>query len=186
MGEPVFEPTAPMSNWIGVAKHRFHPDLTARTDLDGTTRHVVGPQIEGAAARQREARMMPVAGQDAILDTAPFERETHMGAAIVERKDVTALLHEEDRAVTAMHDEPPFGLQFIEAAGGHGLTAIVFGRRAYQRVSVRQFGKQQEAQDPGEDETAVVDWRYRHQLARGKGAHLAKLADRAQRADQSE
>ena len=137
MGEPVFEPTAPMSNWIGVAKHRFHPDLTARTDLDGTTRHVVGPQIEGAAARQREARMMPVAGQDAILDAAPFERETHMGAAIVERKDVTALLHEEDRAVTAMHDEPPFGFQFIEAAGGHEIR----GRGVHGRL-IRGISRQ--------------------------------------------
>src|SRR5438270_11235496 len=147
MGEPVFEPTAPMSNWIGVAKHRFHPDLTARTDLDGTTRHVVGPQIEGAAARQREARMMPVAGQDAILDAAPFERETHMGAAIVERKDVTALLHEEDRAVTAMHDEPPFGFQFIEAAGGHEIRGRgVHGSSEEYRVSAIQQGAFRECQ----------------------------------------
>src|ERR1700757_3325991 len=60
--------------------------------------------------------MMPVPGQDAILDAVPFEWETHMRAAIVERKDATTLLYEEDRAVAATHHEPPFGFQFIEAA----------------------------------------------------------------------
>jgi hypothetical protein len=43
MGEPVFEPLTPMFRWIGVAEHRLHPDLAARADLDGTSRHVVCP-----------------------------------------------------------------------------------------------------------------------------------------------
>ena len=43
MGEPVFEPLTPVRHLVGVAEHRFHPDLAARTDLDWTTRHVVRP-----------------------------------------------------------------------------------------------------------------------------------------------
>jgi hypothetical protein len=37
--------------------------------------------------------MVPVAGQDAVLDAATIERETHMRAAIVEREDMPALVH---------------------------------------------------------------------------------------------
>jgi hypothetical protein len=44
MGEPVFEPLTPMSNRIGVAKHRLNPDLTARADLDGASGHIVRPR----------------------------------------------------------------------------------------------------------------------------------------------
>ena len=42
-----------------------------------------------------------------------------------------------------------------------------YHRRTDQGVSVGQFGKQQEPHDPCEDKATVVDWRYRHQLARG-------------------
>ena len=43
MSEPIGEPITPMSNRIGVAKHRLHPDLAAGADLDGTSRHIVCP-----------------------------------------------------------------------------------------------------------------------------------------------
>jgi hypothetical protein len=79
--------------------------------------------------------MMPVAGQNAILDAAPFERETHMRAAIVERKDVAALLHKEDRAVAAMHNEPPCGFQFIEAARVHEIRGRGIHGRLIRGVS---------------------------------------------------
>jgi hypothetical protein len=45
-----------MLNRIGTAEYRLDPDLAAGTDLDGTIRHVVRPEIECAAARQFEAR----------------------------------------------------------------------------------------------------------------------------------
>jgi hypothetical protein len=57
--------------------------------------------------------MMPVAGQDAVLNTAPIERETHVGAAIVEREDVPTLMHEQHRAVAAVHNKPAFGFQLL-------------------------------------------------------------------------
>ena len=63
--------------------------------------------------------MVPVAGQDAVLNTAPIERETHMQAAIVERKDMPALVHEKDRAMAAMHNESPFGFQLLKGARAH-------------------------------------------------------------------
>src|SRR6476659_7312038 len=86
MAEPIFEPLTPMSSWIGIAEHRLHPDLAARPDLDRTTRHVICPQIECAAACQFEAGMVPVAGQDAVLNAAAIERETHMGQRLSSAK----------------------------------------------------------------------------------------------------
>ena len=71
---------------VGVTEGGLHPDLQV-THFDGTGRHIVGPQIEGAAAREIEAGVVPVAGQDAILNAAAVERKTHVRTAIVERKD---------------------------------------------------------------------------------------------------
>jgi hypothetical protein len=53
---------------------------------------------------------------DAVLDAAALEREAHMRATIVGREDATAGMDYQDRAMAAVHDEPAFRLQFIEAA----------------------------------------------------------------------
>jgi hypothetical protein len=63
--------------------------------------------------------MMPVAGQDAVLNAAAIERETHMRAAIVEREDVPTLMHEKDRAMAAVHYKSPFGFYLFESARAH-------------------------------------------------------------------
>src|SRR4029077_20284025 len=105
MGEPVREPLPPMPIQIRVAKHRLYPDFAAGADLDGTGRYIVCLQIECAAACQFEAGMVPLAGQDAVLNAAAIERETHMGTAIVEREDVPTLMHEQHRAVAAVHNK---------------------------------------------------------------------------------
>jgi hypothetical protein len=54
VGEAVMESSAPMRCRISVAESRLHPNLRA-THFDGAGRHVVGPQIEGAA----DARLHP-------------------------------------------------------------------------------------------------------------------------------
>ena len=131
MREPVGEPPTPMLGRIGIAEHRLDPDFAAMRISTGTGRHVVCPQIEGAAARQLEARMMPMAGQDAVLDAAAIERETHMRAAIVEREHAPAVVHEQDRAMAAAHDEPPLGFQLLEAARAHEIR----GRHVHGRLS---------------------------------------------------
>ena len=95
-----------------------HPDL-AVTHLDRAGRHVVGPQIEGAAARQIEARVVPVAGQDAVLDAAAIQRKAHMRAAIVEREHTTFVVDDEYRTMPPVRDQPPLRFQLLEAARAH-------------------------------------------------------------------
>jgi len=79
--------------------------------------------------------MMPVAGQDAVLNTAPIERETHMRAAIVEREDMPALVDEKDGAMAAVHNESPFGFQLFEGARAHEIRGLsIHGRLIRQAV----------------------------------------------------
>ena len=115
MGEAVVEPSAPMRGRVGIAERGLHPHFQV-AHFDGTSRHVVGPQIKGAAACQIEASVVPVAGQDAILDAAAVERKPHVWTAIVECEDALTVVNHEDRTMRPAHDEPPLGLQLLEAA----------------------------------------------------------------------
>jgi hypothetical protein len=116
VGESVLEPPAPVRGGIGMAKGRLHPHV-ALAQLDRTGRDVVRPQVEGAAAVDVEPRVVPMAGQDAVLDAAAVEREAHVRATIVESEHAPAVVDDEDRTMAAVQDEPALGLQFLEAPG---------------------------------------------------------------------
>src|SRR6185503_20918312 len=102
VSKPVVEPPAPMARRIIVTERGLDPDL-AVAHLDRTSWNVIGPEIEGAAARQIEARVMPMTGQDAILNAAAIERKAHMGAAVVEREHPSPIIDHQDRGMAAMH-----------------------------------------------------------------------------------
>jgi hypothetical protein len=79
--------------------------------------------------------MVPVAGQDAVLNAAPIEWKTHMRAAIVEREHVPALMHHEDRAMAAVHNESPFGLYLFQGARAHEVRGLsIHGKLIRQAV----------------------------------------------------
>ena len=121
MGEALLQAPMPMSGGVGMAEDRLHPYLTRLVHLDRAGRHVIGPEIEGAAAGEIEPGMMPVTGQDPICDAAALQREAHVRAPVVEREDTSVVVHEQDRRMPAVHDEPTLGLQFVKAAGPHKL-----------------------------------------------------------------
>ena len=60
-----------------------------------------------------------MAGQDAVLDAAAIEWESHMRTAIVESEHAPVLVHEKDWAMATAHDEPNLGFQLLEAAHLH-------------------------------------------------------------------
>src|SRR5215207_7278049 len=101
-----------------MAERRLDPDL-AVTHLDRTGRNVIGPEIEGAAARQIEARVMPMTREDAVLDAAAIEWEAHVWAAVVEREHASPVINHQDRGMPAMHHEPTLGLELAQAARAH-------------------------------------------------------------------
>ena len=54
--------------------------------------------------------MMPMAGQDTILDGSPLERKAHVGATVIEGADAPVIVDDEDRTVVTMHNKPPLRL----------------------------------------------------------------------------
>ena len=133
VGEAVVEPSTPMRCRIGVAERGLHPHLHV-THFDGTGRHVVGPQIEGAAACKIEAGVVPVAGQDTVLDAAAVERKPHVRTAIVKRENAPAVVNDEDRTMRPAHDELPFGLQLLEAARANEVRDRTIHGRSYPAI----------------------------------------------------
>jgi hypothetical protein len=55
-----------------------------------------------------------------------------MRAAIVEREDVPALVHEKDRAMTAVHNKPALGFQLLKIAGADKIRNRGIHRRLIQ------------------------------------------------------
>src|SRR5205807_1483180 len=83
-------------------------DTVAHFDVVG--RHVVGPQIEGAARAQVEAGMVPVTGEDAIVDAALVQGKAKVRTAIVDGEDAALVSEDGDGTIGPAHDEDAFAL----------------------------------------------------------------------------
>src|SRR3984957_13633895 len=77
------------------ARTEIDPDVAA-FDLDRERAHVVRPRIERAAAMQVEPRVMPMAGEDAILHGAAIEGKAHVRASIVHGEDPLGRVEQRD------------------------------------------------------------------------------------------
>ena len=111
------------------AERRPHPNIPASLDLDWAGRNVVGPQVEGAAACELEARVMPMACENAVVDGSSIERKAHMRAAVVQGEHPPAIVDEKDRSMAPMEDEPSLFLQLVK-----GISARVRRRRVHRRT----------------------------------------------------
>ena len=58
--------------------------------------------------------MVPVAGQNAVLDAPAVEWEAHMRTAVVEGKELTLVFNDQNGAMRAADDEPSFGPEFLD------------------------------------------------------------------------
>ena len=121
VGHAVREPAAPVTHRVGMVEHGLYPDVFP-ADLDRTGRHVVRPQVERAAAGQIEPGVMPMTGQDAVLDRPAIEREAHVRAAIVESADATLLADHEHRPVASPQHHAALGLQLGKRADANELV----------------------------------------------------------------
>jgi len=93
--QPVAQAVAGVLAGVG-RRGDVHPDR-AVARLGRVDARVIRPEVERPAAGQVKAGVMPVAGQDAILDRAPVEGEAHMRAAIVDGVDGVAMLEQGQR-----------------------------------------------------------------------------------------
>jgi hypothetical protein len=73
-------------------------------------RYVVCPKIEGTATFEIETGVVPMTGQDAVVDTPPLEREAHVRATIVEGENAAVVVDNKDRTMTAVNDKPTLRL----------------------------------------------------------------------------
>jgi hypothetical protein len=85
----------------------LHPNL-AIAHLNWADRHVVRPQVECATAFEIEVRVVPMTGQNAVLNAAALERETHVGATIIQGEDTPPIIEDEDRTMAPGTTSRPF------------------------------------------------------------------------------
>jgi hypothetical protein len=114
MCEAVRKPLMPVRSGIGMTERGLHPDV-AIAHLDRADRYIVRPEVESAAAFEVEAGVVPMTGQDAVLDASALKWEAHVRATIVECEDAPAVVDDEDRTMTAVHNELPLRLQLLKA-----------------------------------------------------------------------
>src|SRR5271155_2962133 len=99
---------------VAIAGLPADPYSIVLAHLDWCGRDVVCPQIECAAGAQVKAGVMPVASQNAVFNRAAVQWEAEMGTAIVEREDMAAIVHYEQRTRAAGGDHHPLGLQLVK------------------------------------------------------------------------
>ena len=100
-----------------------HVDL-AVLDLDREAAQLVGPLVEGAAAAEVEARVMPVAGEDPVRDRAAVEREAHVRAAVVDGVHLAALEQQAHGVSLDADHHPALRLELLERGGSLTLRGL--------------------------------------------------------------
>ena len=82
MRQAAAKPVAPVPGVIGMTKRRLHPDF-AVAYLGRADRCIVRPQVERTAAFEIKSGVVPMTGQDAVVDAAAIEREAHVRTPII-------------------------------------------------------------------------------------------------------
>ena len=119
--EAVPQPPLPVGRRV-FPRRRVHPHL-AVANLRGEGADVVGPEVEGAAGGQVEAGVVPVTGQDAVLDGAPVQGEAHVGAAVVDGMDLIAPGEECQGVSLDVDGQAACGLDVCQAANANEVSA---------------------------------------------------------------
>jgi hypothetical protein len=131
--QPLVQLAQPVPLPVRLDRPRVQVHL-AVAHLDMERRHVVCKRVEGAPAGEVEARVVPVAGEDAVAHRAAAEREAHVRAAVVQREDLLLVHEEYDRPAAGRHDPRLPPLQLLErpdvdgAALGPRFDALLLSR----------------------------------------------------------
>ena len=120
--EPLLCLTHPMLAMICLNRMRVEVNHTfAYLDREG--RRIIGKGIECASAGQIKLGVMPMTGENAVLDGAAMQGEAHVGAAVVEGKD-TVSIDEDQHSASGSGDHfvmlTPEFLKGVDADGSFG------------------------------------------------------------------
>jgi hypothetical protein len=99
-------------------RREIHPHL-AVPNLHREDTRFIGELVEGPAALQIEACVVPVAGQDAVAHAPPVQGESHVGTTIVHSVHA-AVVKEERQRVTGNPDRHATGsAHIVQPTGSH-------------------------------------------------------------------
>ncbi len=124
VGKPVMQTPPPMRRFCPGCRGSRHP-YVAVGNPDRTQWHIVSPEIECRAAAQIETGVVPVAGEDAVLNAAAVERKPHVWATVVERDYVIAIGHDQHCPSRRANHHPAAVAQFVKRADANETSAQV-------------------------------------------------------------
>jgi hypothetical protein len=59
--------------------------------------------------------MVPMTGQNAVLNAASLKRKTHVRTTIVQGENAPPIVDDEDRTMATVHNKPALRLQIVKA-----------------------------------------------------------------------
>ncbi len=89
-------------------------DHPVAADLDGVGAYVVGEGIKGPSRGQVETGMVPMAGEQTLLDGAAMEGKAEMGAAVIDGEGLPLVPEHADPPCAHLGDQHAPLLQFAE------------------------------------------------------------------------
>ena len=110
VGQTVLKPVPPVRRGSASSKLGRTQILASRAHLDGAGRHVVGPEIKGAAACEVKPGVVPVTGQNAVLDASAVQGKAHVRTAVVQGKDAVLVMHDEHWAMRTVYNRRPLAI----------------------------------------------------------------------------
>ena len=134
-----------------------HIDVDATVlDFDRIYCRVVGKKIEGAAAPQIETGVVPVTGQDTVLDGSAMQGEPHVGTAVVDRVEFPLRAEEDDRDRPSPNQDSSLVFDLVDRSrvqpfpcrSSHGFLLSVF-RHPFPWFQVTEAGKGRLLDEPG-------------------------------------
>ena len=115
--QPISQTLAQVRRTV-LPRREINPYLTV-SNLNGEHACLVGKLVEGSTALEVEAGVMPVAGEDAVLQGAPVQGESHVGTAIVQSVHPTVMEEERERVAGDTDRDATGGTHIVQSGGPH-------------------------------------------------------------------
>ena len=109
--EPFLEPAKVVSGRVG-DRPEDHDHVVA-VELDVVGPDVVGEGIEGPSGGQVEAGVVPMTGEEPVLDAASMEREAHVRAPVVDGEGLAVAVEDADRLGADLAGQAALGPELV-------------------------------------------------------------------------
>jgi hypothetical protein len=111
----------PLVGEVVLSRSEVHPHI-AVSDLHREDARLIGELVEGPAALEIEAGVVPVAGQDTVTYATAVQGKPHMGAAIVHGVHLAVVEEERNRVTGDPDRHPTGGAHIVYPSGPHEVS----------------------------------------------------------------